>query len=308
MHSRQLESFVETARVGSFTKAARALYIAPSSLIQQIDLLERRLDVRLFNRTPRGVTLTEAGKSLLADATDLMRLSREAVARARRIQKGENSIRVATSLLMSCRLLPRIWSKLIEESPGTRVDIVSLESIGATPGNYLYGLGSTYDVMEGLYMSELYRDRCLFFELERASLCLAVSATSPLASMSHVTSDMLHDLDLVMMRKGISTEYDAARAYLRALGAQRISDVPHYTMELFADCGLNDRAIITTQLWTDIHPQLATIPLEKNYSMPYGLIFAKRPSAQARSLLDFVGKLAAQKREGALDGTTSQRD
>ena len=88
MYSRQLESFVETARAGSFTKAARALYIAPSSLIQQIDLLERRLDVRLFNRTPRGVTLTEAGKSLLADATDLMRLSREAVARAQRIQKG----------------------------------------------------------------------------------------------------------------------------------------------------------------------------------------------------------------------------
>ena len=305
MYSRQLESFVETARAGSFTKAARALYIAPSSLIQQIDLLERRLDLQLFNRTPRGVTLTEAGKSLLSDATDLMRLSREAVARAQRIQKGENSIRVATSLLMSCRLLPRIWSKLIEESPGTRVDIVSLESIGATPGNYLYGLGNAYDVMEGLYMSELYGDRCLFFELERVSLCLAVAATSPLAPMPHVTPEMLHDLDLVMMRKGISAEYDAARAYLQALGAQRISDVPHYTTELFADCGLNDRAIITTELWTDIHPQLAIIPLEKSYSMPYGLIFAKQPSTQARSLLDFVSKLAAQEREGALDGTAS---
>lgn len=296
MHSRQLESFVETAKAGSFTKAARALYIAPSSLIQQIDLLERRLGVRLFERTPRGVTLTEAGASLHADALELMRLSREAVARAQRIQSGGGSIRVATSLLMSCLLLPRIWSKLIEESPGTSVDIVSLESVGATPGNYLHGLGTFYDVMEGLYLSELYRDRCTFFELERTPLCLAVSVTSPLASMPHVTPEMLRGLDLVMMAEGNSAEYDAARAYLRELGADRISDVPHYTMELFVDCELNDRAIITTELWKDIHPQLAVIPFEEPHDMPYGLIFSKQPSAQAQRLLDFVERLSAQDR------------
>ena len=58
MYSRQIESFIETAHAGSFSKAARALYIAPSSLIQQIDLLEQRLGVVLFERGRKGVALT----------------------------------------------------------------------------------------------------------------------------------------------------------------------------------------------------------------------------------------------------------
>lgn len=56
---------------------------------------------------------------------------------------------------------------MIERAPGTRIDIISLESAGVEPGNYLRGLGVSYDVMEGLYMSELYREQCLFLELTR---------------------------------------------------------------------------------------------------------------------------------------------
>lgn len=284
MYSRQIESFIETAQAGSFTKAARALYIAPSSLIQQIDLLERRLDVVLFERSRRGVKLTEAGESLYRDAVDIVRRSDEAVARARSIQRGEGPIRVATSLLMKCRMLPGIWSHMIESAPGTRIDIISLESAGVEPGSYLRGLGVSYDVMEGLYLSELYRDRCLFLELVRAPLCLAVPRSLEAESPSVVDAAMLHDLDLVMMKQGVSEDYDAAHRYLAKLGANRVTEVPFYTMELFADCELNQRAIVTFEIWEDIHPDLVRIPFAQPYSMPYGLVFPKHPSTQAMKL------------------------
>lgn len=284
MYSRHIASFVETAQAGSFTKAARALYIAPSSLIQQIDLLEQHLGVVLFERTHRGVDLTEAGASLYSDALEIMRRSDEAVARARRIQSGDGPIRVATSLLMKCRLLPSIWSHMIEDAPGTRIGITSLESTGVEPGNYLRGLGVSYDVMEGLYLSELYRDRCLFLELERVPLCIAMPRTSGVSLPAAGDAETLRDLDLVMMRQGVSEEYDAVRAHLVSLGANRITDVPFYTMELFADCELNNRAIVTTEIWEDIHPDLACIPLQEPHNIPYGLIFSKQPSVQAMKL------------------------
>lgn len=284
MYSRQIESFIETAAAGSFSKAARALYIAPSSLIQQIDLLERRLGVVLFERGRRGVKLTEAGESLYRDAVEIVRHSDEAVARARLIQNGEGSIRVATSLLMKCRMLPGIWSRMIEDAPGTRIDIISLESAGVEPGDYLRGLGVSYDVMEGLYMSELYQDRCLFLELTRTPLCVALPKALKEAAAKSVDAGMLHDLDLVMMRPGVSADYDAAHAHLVSLGANRITEVPFYTMELFADCALNKRAIVTVGIWEDIHPDLVCIPLAEPYSMPYGLIFPERPNAQAMRL------------------------
>ncbi len=284
MYSRHIESFIETANAGSFTKAARALYIAPSSLIQQIDLLEQRLGVVLFERGHRGVKLTAAGESLYRDALEIVRRSDEAVARARRIQRGEGPVRVATSLLMKCRMLPGIWSRMIEDAPGTRIDITSLESVGVEPGNYLSGLGVSYDVMEGLFMSELYRGRCLFLELLRAPLCLAMPRSMRAAGAEVVDAEMLHDLDLVMMQSGVSEDYDAAHQYLAALGANRITEVPFYTMELFADCELNQRAIVTFEIWEDIHPDLVRIPFAEPHSMPYGLIFSKHPSAQAMKL------------------------
>lgn len=292
MYSRHIESFIETANAGSFTKAARALYIAPSSLIQQIDLLEQRLGVVLFERGHRGVKLTAAGESLYRDALEIVRRSDEAVARARRIQRGEGPVRVATSLLMKCRMLPGIWSRMIEDAPGTRIDITSLESVGVEPGNYLSGLGVSYDVMEGLFMSELYRGRCLFLELLRAPLCLAMPRSMRAAGAEVVDAEMLHDLDLVMMQSGVSEDYDAAHQYLTALGANRITEVSFYTMELFADCELNQRAIVTFEIWEDIHPDLVRIPFAEPHSMPYGLIFSKHPSAQAMKLYQTAKRMA----------------
>lgn len=296
MYSRHIESFIEAAKAGSLTKAARALYIAPSSLIQQIDLLEQRLGIVLFERGHRGIKLTEAGESLYRDAVEIVRRSDEAVARARLIQRGEHPVRVATSLLMKCRMLPGIWSRMIEDAPDTRIDIISLESAGVEPGNYLQGLGVSYDVMEGLYMSELYRDQCLFLELARASLCVALPRSLGAACPETVDGAMLRDLDLVLMKPGVSADYDAAHWYLAALGANRITEVPFYTMELFADCELNKRAIVTIDLWEDIHPNLVGIPLAKPHSMPYGLIFSQHPSAQAMELYRAAKKITTEER------------
>lgn len=291
MNSRHVESFIAVARAGSFTKAAKALYIAPSSLIQQIDLFERRLGITLFERGHKGVKLTDAGESLYRDAVEIVRQSDQAVARARRIQRGEGTIRVATSLLMKCRMLPGIWSHMIEDVPETHIDIISLEGAGVTPGNYLSELGIAYDVMEGLYMSQLYEGQCLFLELARVPFCLALPKSLEASKRRVVDAEMLHDLDLVLMKPGVSADYDAARLYLISLGANRITDVPFYTMELFADCEMNKRAIVTFDLWEDIHPDLVCVPFADPYDMPYGLIFPSRPSAQAMRLYQTAEKM-----------------
>lgn len=284
MISRQVESFIETANAGSFSKAARALYIAPSSLIQQIDLLEKRLGVTLFERGRRGVSLTNAGESLYQDAVEIVRHTEEAVARAQLIQSGGGPIRVATSLLMKCRMLPGIWSHMIEDAPDTRIDIISLERAGVEPGDYLRGLGVSYDVMEGFYMSELYEGNCLFLELASVPLCVAVPRTPEFDELKAIDANAVRDLDLVVMKLGVSVHYDTAHAHLSSLGAKHVTEVPFYTMELFADCELNKRAIVTTELWEDIHPGLRCVPLLEPYSIPYGLIFPKNPSPQVKSL------------------------
>ena len=57
-----LESFVRSAESGSFSAAARRLGLTPAAVSRNVALLERNLGVRLFQRSTRGLTLSEAGE------------------------------------------------------------------------------------------------------------------------------------------------------------------------------------------------------------------------------------------------------
>jgi DNA-binding transcriptional LysR family regulator len=71
----EIQVFVASAETGSFSKAARRLHLSQPAVSQQIRSLERYLRTKLFRRTSRGVTLTNAGKALLPMARELLSLS-----------------------------------------------------------------------------------------------------------------------------------------------------------------------------------------------------------------------------------------
>lgn len=60
-----LESFVRSAEAGSFSGAARRLALTPAAVSRNVAMLERNLGIRLFQRSTRKLTLTEAGERFL---------------------------------------------------------------------------------------------------------------------------------------------------------------------------------------------------------------------------------------------------
>lgn len=62
-----LESFARSAETGSFSAAARRLGLTPAAVSRNVALLERNLGVRLFQRSTRKLTLTEAGERFLME-------------------------------------------------------------------------------------------------------------------------------------------------------------------------------------------------------------------------------------------------
>ncbi|WP_457334141.1 LysR family transcriptional regulator [Rhizobacter sp. P5_C2] len=64
----QLKTFVAVAQEGNLTRAAERVFTSPPAVSAQIKALEDELGVRLFDRTPRGMGLTEEGRRLLDDA------------------------------------------------------------------------------------------------------------------------------------------------------------------------------------------------------------------------------------------------
>jgi len=72
MDFNRLRSFVVVAETGHLTRAAEKLHISQPALSAQIRALEDELDLTLFERTSTGMTLTAAGKRLLAGADKIL--------------------------------------------------------------------------------------------------------------------------------------------------------------------------------------------------------------------------------------------
>src|SRR4029450_10328521 len=89
MELRHLRYFVTVAREGHITRAAEKLHMQQPPLSQQIKALESEIDAALFVRHPRGVSLTDAGRSFLADAESVLAQVDRAAERARRTARGE---------------------------------------------------------------------------------------------------------------------------------------------------------------------------------------------------------------------------
>ena len=75
MVDKALEIFRVTAGCGSFSKAAVKLYITHTAVIKQLNNLEARIGVRLFERSSHGVRLTPAGEVFYRESVELTRLS-----------------------------------------------------------------------------------------------------------------------------------------------------------------------------------------------------------------------------------------
>jgi DNA-binding transcriptional LysR family regulator len=137
MELRHLRYFVTVAREGHITRAAERLGIQQPPLSQQIKALESEIGAALFLRHPRGVALTDAGRSFLTDAEAVLADVDRAANRARRTARGEVG-RIAVGFTTSAPFHPLV-ARAIREFRATRPDVsFVLEETGS--GELLAGL------------------------------------------------------------------------------------------------------------------------------------------------------------------------
>lgn len=127
MELRHLRYFVSVAEALSFTKAAEKLRTAQPSLTRQIKNLEDELGVRLLHRTKQKVTLTDEGRSFLADAKRLLALAAETVESVRRLQTGEvRALNVGYVSNLFYDLLPKTLESFHQTFPTIAVNLFDL--------------------------------------------------------------------------------------------------------------------------------------------------------------------------------------
>ena len=124
MDLRQLNFFLEVADSGGFTKAAEKLNIAQSALSIAIKKLEDELEVKLFVRRDRKVSLTAEGESLALNAKEIFRgvaKARQEIADLRGLLRGE--VRVGLTPMLSSFFFPKIITAFKRSFPALQISI-----------------------------------------------------------------------------------------------------------------------------------------------------------------------------------------
>jgi DNA-binding transcriptional LysR family regulator len=131
MDNTALRYFLEVARSGSLSKASGTLYVAVSALSRQIAKLEEEVGTALFERRPRGMVLSDAGR-LLADYARRSLLDAERVTEEIRglSNGGRATIRIASSEGLAPHFLPQVFAYFLKTHPATHFQLdVSAPSV-----------------------------------------------------------------------------------------------------------------------------------------------------------------------------------
>ena len=124
-----LNAFIAIAELGSFSEAAERLFLTQPAVSKRIASLEQQLNVRLFDRLGREVSLTEAGRALLPRAYQILNVLDD-TRRALTNLNGEISGRLtlATSHHIGLHRLPPLLRAFTRAHPQVALDIQFLDS------------------------------------------------------------------------------------------------------------------------------------------------------------------------------------
>lgn len=288
MYNHQLDTFIQVADAGSFSKAGEAMFISPTAVMKQINLLERDLEVQLFRRSPRGLTLTDAGKSYYQDAKYMIQYAKDAQVRAKNaMQDNDNRIRLGSSLTTPCQFLMELWPHIHEIAPALKFEIIHFENTPENAREILKNLGQNIDVVAGIFDETMLALRgCCAQELTRVPICCAMSIYHPLAQKERLRVEDLYGEKLMLMKRNWSKHVDLLREDLWAHHPQiEIIDFSFYNLEVFNQCEHKNVLLMAVPQWSSVHPLLKILPVEWDHEIPFGLLYSHTPTQTVREFV-----------------------
>lgn len=197
MEIRQLKYFISAAKHLNFTKAAKECFIVQSSMTAQIANLEEELGVRLFDRLPRGLALTDAGSFFLTRAKVLVQEAQRTEAEMNAFQAGYGSIlRVGYPGELFKGDLMNILRQYRQENPFVKVMLhqMSRRSVLEKVRDGL--LDVAFTACENPFLGESWLEMDTILE---DGPCLVVGRDHPLAERESVTLAEIQGLTYISL-------------------------------------------------------------------------------------------------------------
>ena len=151
MNLKQLEAFVQVSESGSFSKAAKELFLTQPTISAHISSLEKELNVRLFIRNTKEVSLSDDGKDLYRYAKQITDLEKAIEERFYMdSDDGKHFITIAASTIPAQYLLPKVLMCYRERYPKEQIKIMETDSseVVTQVVDHMVDVGFTGTVLE----------------------------------------------------------------------------------------------------------------------------------------------------------------
>jgi len=238
--------------------------------------------------------LTQAGRSFYKDARFLQSFAKEAVKRAKKIEKNsENLIRVAFSPLTPVAFLKQVWPVVMKQYPNLRVELVPFENEKVVEADIISHLGNEglVDIMLTTYDENfLIEKKCTALKLTDLSLSIAMSLNHRLANKDKLTIEDIRSgrESLLLMSRDLVKGYNSVREIFLKDNLVRKEYFDSLNMEILNRCASSGSLLLATNAWTFSHPLLKSVPLEVDETIPFGVIYSRHPTEQVKKILKII--------------------
>lgn len=287
----KLETFLTVANEGSFNRAAEELFLSPPAIIKQINALEVELGFKLFQRTKKGLTLTEAGKSFYKDTKYIIQYFTGSIERARKsLQSERDFLRIGVSIMTPGKFIVDLWEKICEELPQLKFQFIPFQNNPEVAREGERNFGQEIDMAVGIFDKNFLKEReCDATWLSDEPLRIAVPFHHSLYKKNILSLEDLYGQNLMMIHRNWNKYIDELRDNLEKNYPQiSILTFNFYQVEIFNRCERENNLILTIDRWKDVHPLMKVLPVKWEYTAPFGILHSPNPSNIVRHFLDVV--------------------
>ena len=294
MELRHLRYFVAVGEEQHYGRAAERLGIAQPALSRQIQDLEKELGFSLFDRLPRGVKLSAAGKLYLSDARRILHEVEGAKLRAERVARGQaGTLRVGFVEALSWRgVVPDSFRRFRRRQPDAELDLhpmLSNQQVEAVRSGKLdAGFIFSLDAPDG-DVAQL--------QVARYKLMLAAPQGHAVTRIKRLRLRDLRDAPFISVHRWVTPVcYDRImQVCLRGdLNAPRIVQhvVDHATMLSLVSCRLGVAFVSETTRWQCPRGVTLLPVVDLDFPLPFYLVWRK--DDQSALLQSFVAQIAGR--------------
>lgn len=291
MYNPLLNTFIAVADLGSFNRAAEQLFISPTAVMKQMNQLEMHLGFKLIDRTASGTELTPAGKLIYNDSKFIIDYSAKSITAARAlVESYDTTFCIGSSLLNPAKPFMDLWYNVNQYFPDYKIHLVPFDDCHCRILSEIALLGKKYDFLIGVCDSSVWMSLANYLPIGLYKKMIAVRRDHPLASKKKLRLSDLDGYTLMMVPAGESEINDSIRKEI-------VEKHPKITIEdtnRYYDAAPFNRAaetgnlLLSTECWSDIHPGLVTLPVDWNYSIPYGILYSLNPPDDIVKFIDIV--------------------